>query len=103
MGEHHACALDSSGKKLHAKPFPNDKQRLRARFAQLSRHGRVLVMVDQPACAAWLTSTPATPRPMPATPTSSPTLPALAAPRRHTPGSLGRDGGPRRVRRRPGG
>ncbi|WP_329085801.1 IS110 family transposase [Actinomadura citrea] len=48
-GEHHACALDPSGKKLHDKPLPNDEQRLRALFAQLGRHGRVLVVVDQPA------------------------------------------------------
>jgi transposase len=48
-GEHHACALDPSGKKLHDKPLPNDEQRLRALFTQLGRHGRVLVVVDQPA------------------------------------------------------
>ncbi|MEU4403870.1 IS110 family transposase [Streptosporangium sp. NPDC023963] len=48
-GEHHACALDPSGKKLHDKPLPNDEQRLRALFGHLSRHGRVLVVVDQPA------------------------------------------------------
>ena len=48
-GEHHACALDPSGKKLHDKPLPNDEQRLRALFTQLSRRGRVLVVVDQPA------------------------------------------------------
>jgi Transposase len=48
-GEHHACALDPSGKKLHDRVLPNDEQRLRALFAQLSRHGRVLVVVDQPA------------------------------------------------------
>jgi transposase len=48
-GEHHACALDPSGKKLHDKPLPNDEQRLRALFAQLSKHGRILVVVDQPA------------------------------------------------------
>jgi transposase len=48
-GEHHACALDASGKKLHDKPLPNDEQRLRALLAQLSSHGRILVVVDQPA------------------------------------------------------
>ncbi len=48
-GEHHACALDPSGKKLHDKPLPNDEQRLRALFAQLGRHGKILVVVDQPA------------------------------------------------------
>ena len=48
-GEHHACALDPSGKKLHDKPLPNDEARLRALFTRLGRHGRVLVVVDQPA------------------------------------------------------
>jgi hypothetical protein len=48
-GEQHACALDASGKKLHDRPLPNDEQRLRALFTQLSRWGRVLVVVDQPA------------------------------------------------------
>ena len=48
-GEHHACALDPAGKKLHDKPLPNDEQRLRALFSQLSKHGKVLVVVDQPA------------------------------------------------------
>src|SRR5690242_19498796 len=48
-GEHHACALDPTGKKLHDRALPNDEQRLRALFAQLGRHGRVLVVVDQPA------------------------------------------------------
>ena len=48
-GEHHACALGPSGKKLHDKPLPNDEQRLRALFSQLGRHGRILVVVDQPA------------------------------------------------------
>jgi transposase len=48
-GEHHACALDPSGKKLHDRPLPNDEQRLRTLFHQLSQRGRVLVVVDQPA------------------------------------------------------
>ena len=48
-GEHHACALDPSGKKLHDKALPNDEQRLRDLFVKLGRHGRVLVVVDQPA------------------------------------------------------
>jgi Transposase len=48
-GEHHACALDPSGEKLHDKPLPDDEQRLRALFTQLGRHGRVPVVVDQPA------------------------------------------------------
>jgi transposase len=48
-GEHHACALDPAGKKLHDKPLPNDEQRLRALLTQLGRHGRVLVVIDQSA------------------------------------------------------
>ncbi len=48
-GEHHACALDPSGKKLHDKALPNDEQRLRALFSQLGKHGKVLVVVGQPA------------------------------------------------------
>jgi transposase len=48
-GEHHACALDPRGKKLHDKPLPNDEQRLRALFGKLKTHGPVLVVVDQPA------------------------------------------------------
>jgi transposase len=48
-GEHYACALDPSGRKLHDKPLPNGEQRLRALFAQLSKHGKILVVVDQPA------------------------------------------------------
>ncbi|MEV4183934.1 IS110 family transposase, partial [Streptosporangium canum] len=48
-GEHHACALDPRGKKLHDKPLPNDEQRLRTLFGKLKTHGPVLVVVDQPA------------------------------------------------------
>ncbi|MEU0479225.1 IS110 family transposase [Streptosporangium sp. NPDC006013] len=48
-GEHHACALDPRGKKLHDKPLPNDEQRLHALFGKLKTHGPVLVVVDQPA------------------------------------------------------
>ncbi|MCW2718478.1 IS110 family transposase [Pseudonocardia sp.] len=46
---HHACALDPSGQRLHDKPLPNDEAALAEVFTRLSTHGRVLVIVDQPA------------------------------------------------------
>lgn len=46
--EHHACALDSAGGRLFDKPLPQDEARLREVFTGLQRHGRVLVIVDQP-------------------------------------------------------
>lgn len=48
-GEHHACALDNTGQRLHDKPLPQAEQRLRALYEQLSEHGPVPVAVDQPA------------------------------------------------------
>ena len=48
-GEHHACALDRAGKRVHDKPLPQDEARLRALFDSLAVHGPVLVIVDQPA------------------------------------------------------
>ncbi len=48
-GEHHACALDADGKRLHDTPLPQDKARLRDLFTQLNEHGPVLAIVDQPA------------------------------------------------------
>jgi transposase len=47
--EHHACALDQAGKRLHDKALPNDEAALRTVFAGLAEHGPVLVVVDQPA------------------------------------------------------
>ncbi len=47
--EHHACALDPSGKRLHDKALPNDQAALVEVFDRLSIQGRVLVIVDQPA------------------------------------------------------
>jgi transposase len=47
--EHHACALDMGGRRLHDKALPNDEAALRALFERLGGHGRVLVVVDQPA------------------------------------------------------
>ncbi|TDD20609.1 IS110 family transposase [Actinomadura sp. KC06] len=48
-GTHHACALDTAGKRLHDQPLPNDEARLRALFGKLAEHGQVLMVVDQPA------------------------------------------------------
>lgn len=48
-GVHHACALDPGGTKLYDRPLPNDEAALRKVLAELSGHGRVLVIVDQPA------------------------------------------------------
>jgi hypothetical protein len=46
--EHHATALDPAGRKAFDKPLPQDEAKLRELFAGLQRHGRVLVIVDQP-------------------------------------------------------
>jgi transposase len=48
-GEHHACALDPAGKRLYDKPLPNDESALRRVLSDLSGHGAVLLVVDQPA------------------------------------------------------
>jgi transposase len=48
-GEHHAVAVDRAGKKLFDKALPNDEVRLREILASLKKHGRVLLVVDQPA------------------------------------------------------
>lgn len=48
-GEHHACALDPDGTRVHDKPLPQDEHRLRELFDQLATRGPVLVVVDQPA------------------------------------------------------
>jgi transposase len=47
-GEHHAVGLDPAGKRLHDKALPNSEPKLREVFDKLARHGRVLVVVDQP-------------------------------------------------------
>jgi transposase len=47
-GEHHAVGLDPAGKRLHDKPLPNSEPRLREVFDRLAKHGRILVVVDQP-------------------------------------------------------
>lgn len=47
--EHHACALNTQGKRLHDKALPQDEAKLRELFTRLAAKGRVLVVVDQPA------------------------------------------------------
>ena len=48
-GEHHACAVDSDGARLYDRALPNDEAALREVLAGLAGHGRVLLIVDQPA------------------------------------------------------
>ncbi len=48
-GEHHACALDVAGARLHDGALPNDQAALRQVLSGLAAHGRVLLVVDQPA------------------------------------------------------
>lgn len=48
-GEHHAVAIDRAGKRLFDKALPNDEGRLKQLLAKLKAHGRVLLVVDQPA------------------------------------------------------
>lgn len=47
--DHHAIALNTAGKRLADAPLRNDETALRALFTELSEHGPVLVIVDQPA------------------------------------------------------
>lgn len=47
--DHHAVAVDRSGKKLLDKPLPQDEAKLRALISKVVGHGTVLVVVDQPA------------------------------------------------------
>lgn len=46
---HHAVALDRAGQLLADRPLPNDEAALRKLFTELAEHGRLLVVVDQPA------------------------------------------------------
>ncbi|MGB9999699.1 IS110 family transposase [Streptomyces pseudogriseolus] len=49
-GEHHGTALTPAGKKVFDKPLPNSEPRLRELFEKLqAKHGKILVVVDQPA------------------------------------------------------
>jgi transposase len=47
--DHHAVGLAPDGKRLHDAPLPNTEAKLRTLFDKLARHGRILVVVDQPA------------------------------------------------------
>ena len=46
---HHAVALNRAGKKLYDKALPQDETKIRDVLANLAGHGKVLVVVDQPA------------------------------------------------------
>ena len=48
-GEHHAVAVDRSGRRLFDKTLPNDEAKLRALIAELKARGSILLVVDQPA------------------------------------------------------
>ena len=52
--DHYAVGLAPDGKRLHDAPLPNTEVRLRALFDKLARHGRILVVVDQPASIGTL-------------------------------------------------
>ena len=52
---HHACALDVSGRRLHDKALPNDEASITGVLSRLAEHGKVLVVVDQPASIGALT------------------------------------------------
>ncbi len=52
--EHHAVALDRSGKRLLDRALPQDEARLRHIIADLAEHGPVLLVVDQPATVGAL-------------------------------------------------
>jgi transposase len=48
-GEHHAVAVNRTGKVLFDKSLHNDEDKIRAVLQKLKQHGIVLVVVDQPA------------------------------------------------------
>jgi Transposase len=52
---HHVVALDVHGRRLVDKALPNDEASLRALLTRLGQHGRLLVVVDQPASIGALT------------------------------------------------
>src|SRR5690606_38522498 len=47
--EHHATGLDQAGERVHDKPLPQSEGQISELLQALSAHGRVLVIVDQPA------------------------------------------------------
>lgn len=46
---HHAVALNKTGKKLWDKALPQDEAKLKTLLKTLAKHGRLLFVVDQPA------------------------------------------------------
>jgi len=52
--DHHAVALDPSGRRLADRPLPNDEAALRSLFLELQTHGPVLAVVDQVAAIGAL-------------------------------------------------
>lgn len=44
---HHAHALDHDGNTLYDKPLKQDEKAIRTMLGKLSKHGRVLLVVDQ--------------------------------------------------------
>jgi len=59
--EHHAVALNRAGKHLCDKALPNDEARLHTLFSGLKEHGKLLLVVDQPATIGALPVTVARP------------------------------------------
>lgn len=55
--EHHACALDSGGARLHDKVLPQSEAQIRQVLTGLAARGPVLVVVDQPASIGALAVT----------------------------------------------
>jgi hypothetical protein len=53
-GDHHAVALDRTGKRLLDSALPNDETKLRALIGKLKQHGPILLVVDQPATVGAL-------------------------------------------------
>lgn len=46
---HHAVALNRDGKKLLDKALPQDEAKLKTMIKSLTKHGKLLIVVDQPA------------------------------------------------------
>ncbi|WP_324651329.1 IS110 family transposase [Georgenia sp. H159] len=55
--EHHACALDPGGARLHDKVLPQSETQIRRVLTGLATRGPVLVVVDQPASIGALAVT----------------------------------------------
>lgn len=55
--EHHACALDPGGARLHDKVLPQSEAQIRQVLTGLAARGPVLVVVDQPASIGALAVT----------------------------------------------